>query len=71
MEERIVAYLGRDSFGDLTVFLEKPKRHSESTIWGLEYGGEGKYFEIDRNLFPQIKWEDDEPTKVKLIIKTC
>ena len=42
MEEKITAWAARDSFGDLTIFLEKPKRHSESTIQGLEYGGEGK-----------------------------
>ena len=71
MENKITAWIARDSFGDLTIFLEKPKRHSESTIWGLEYGGEGKYFEINRNLFPQVKWEDEEPTKVELTIKVC
>lgn len=71
MEEKITAWIARDLFGDLTIFLEKPKRHSESTIWGLEYGGEGKYFEINRNLFPQVKWEDKEPTKVELLIKVC
>ena len=71
MEEKITAQAARDSFGDLTIFLEKPKRHSESTIWGLEYGDDGKYFEINRNLFPQVKWEDEKPTKVELLIKVC
>ena len=71
MEEKITAWVARDSFGNLTIFLEKTKRHSESTICGLEYGGEGKYFEINRNLFPQVKWEDEKPTKVELLIKVC
>ena len=26
------------------------------------------YIELDSSLFPEVKWSDDEPTKVKLVI---
>ena len=26
-------------------------------------------FEIDYTLFPEVKWSDEEPTKVKLVIE--
>ena len=27
-----------------------------------------KYYELDYTLFPEVKWSDEEPTKVKLVI---
>ena len=29
------------------------------------------YRELNKDLFPQVKWEDSEPTKVELTIKIC
>lgn len=28
-----------------------------------------KYYELDYTYFPEVKWSDKEPTKVKLIIE--
>ena len=32
---------------------------------------EGFFLFLDDRLFPQVKWEDKEPTKVELSIKVC
>ena len=39
---------------------------------GLDFWiGFGDNLVIDRHLFPQVKWENEEPTKVELTIKIC
>lgn len=32
------------------------------------FNGTKDYCNIKKSLFPEVKWSDDEPTKVKLII---
>lgn len=69
MEEKITAWIARDKVTGLHVYNEKPHKSDYYPEW---VSVEGKYFRIDdSNLFPQVKWEDDEPTKVELTIKIC
>lgn len=66
MEEKITAWVARDKDGVVTLFNKKPRKSDYYPEWVID---EGEYLEIGRNLSPQVKWEDVEPTKVELTIK--
>lgn len=57
-------YVARDKDKSLYLYEYEPKKYK--TIWN-EFLGFVK--ELDSNWFPEVKWEDKEPTKVELAIK--
>ena len=65
--KEIEAWLARDEDGMLYLYKDKPLRGSEQwhenpvLITGL--------IELRRELFPEVQWSDDEPTRVKITIK--
>lgn len=62
MEEMWIA---RDENGSLYLFLrEKPQKMA--SLWDNQTD---LWREIDSHLFPEVKWSDEEPTKVKLVIE--
>lgn len=56
-------WLAKDEDGDLYIYKEKP--HKRKYSWYCE---DQDYFPIE-DTFPEVKWEDEEPTEVELIIK--
>ena len=59
------AYIARDKGGDLCIYTGG-KPYKVATFWALEEPGcSGK---ISNNLFPDVKWEDEEPTEVRIEI---
>lgn len=58
-------WLARDENGDLFIYEEKPKK--DIFVWKSSDNSE--VFLLDERLFPEVKWEDEEPTEVELIIK--
>ena len=73
MEEKITAWIARDKNGDLSLIPEsRGPLIKTNTEWLPKFQPyEGFFLLLDNKLFPQIKWEDEEPTKVELIIKIC
>ena len=73
MEDKITAWVARDENTSLYLFLEKPKKYKTYKCWDCEneVGLSSNNKELNKNLFPQVKWEDVEPTKVELTIKIC
>lgn len=73
MEAKITAWLARDINGFLSLVLDSGALLKKTKIeWlprFLPY--KGSYLVLDNKLFPQVKWEDKEPTKVELTIKVC
>lgn len=65
MEEKILAWVARDKSRLLIVGTQKPIKEDKFGIWT----GFAEHMEINPQLFPQIKWEDKEPTEVELTIK--
>ena len=65
--KEIEAWLARDEDEELYMYKDKPLRGSEQwhenpvSITGL--------IELRKESFPEIKWSDDEPTKVSITIK--
>ena len=62
MEKKITAWVARDKDGRVFFYTEKPRKINE--IWD---GGLLRFPQI----FPQVKWEDEEPTEVELTVKIC
>lgn len=58
------AWVARDENGSLYMYINKPKKLDDT--WSLNSFG---FFKLDDSLFPEVKWSDEEPTKVKLIIE--
>lgn len=58
-------YLARDKDGALNLYNGKPFKGKK--IWFETT--EGDCCGIDRSRFPEVRWEDKEPTEVKLVIK--
>lgn len=63
MEERIAAWVARDENGEIYIYTTEPRKLKRQ--WEAIDKG------FDKNKFKQIKWEDEEPTKVELTIKIC
>lgn len=57
-------WIARDLDGKLYFFEHKPFR--QGAMWIDD--GNGEIIGVDSRLFPTVKWEDKEPTKV--ILKT-
>lgn len=65
MEEKITTWVVRDEDGGLYIYTLEPNKEKDFWI------GLGDNLVIDRHLLLQVKWEDEEPTKVELTIKIC
>lgn len=65
MEEKITAWVARDEDNTLFLYLYKPHKNPKGW-WYLETD---KCKKIDNKLYPQVEWEDKEPTMVELTIK--
>ena len=57
-------WLARDKDGELVIYENKPFKDECADIWTCA----GQYVYLPDNWFPEVKWEDKEPTKVKFII---
>lgn len=69
MEEKITAWIARDELGgNIVLHLHKPNPRLKS---------QGMWHSLTvprvlgKDIFPQVNWEDDEPTEVELTIKIC
>lgn len=52
----------------ICIFIKKqPVKYSES--WQLCSDNPHDFYKIDSSLFPEVKWEDEEPTEVELVKK--
>ena len=62
--ETIKLWLARDMDGDLYLFNHKPRRNF--AVWvDFDFGA---MVMLDKKAFPQVKWNDEEPTEVELKI---
>ena len=71
MEDKITAWIARDKNGELTFYETKPIKVIESGIWTCSESDNITTLFGDEFLFkfPEVKWEDEEPTEVELTIK--
>lgn len=62
------AFIARDSDGKLFLYSPNPPI-KETTQW-ISLDGRSSIFRIDDGLFPEVKWEDKEPTEIDIQIVT-
>ena len=62
----IDAWLARDKNNDLWLYVCKNKPIKYDVYWSCDEDSD--CMEIDGSLFTEVKWSDEEPTKVKLVI---
>ena len=56
-------WLARDKNDDLYLFIDgKPEK-----VENLWLNVDADFIQIDSRLFPEVKWSDEDPTKVKLV----
>ena len=69
-EETVISgWVARDEDGSLTLFYgsDKPSKKDNDDYWSAVFGNTLEY--LPQEMFPDIKWEDVEPTQIELIIK--
>ena len=74
MEEKFTAWIARDEDDRLYLYICcKPCKDINNGKWIIEndINGDAYYKYIPNDNYPQVKWEDGEPTKVELTIKVC
>ena len=59
------AWVARDDNGMLYLYLVKPIKFE--TTWITAAIG-AKFIQLDKELFPEVQWSDEEPKKIKLSI---
>ena len=63
----IEAWLVRDKDNTLMLVIGAKPVKLFQIAWG--YSPKGNSMELDSELFPEVQWSDEEPTKVKIIIE--
>ena len=58
------AWVARDKDGTLYLYLAKPRRHQSKWVPNIC----ADFAELSRESFPEVKWEDEEPTEVSITI---
>ena len=59
------AWVAREKDGMLYLYAAKPRKYQSKWLPNIR----ADYFEIDRELFPEVKWEDEEPTELTFTVK--
>lgn len=57
-------WIARDKDGTLNLYLSKPEFKVED-IWA-SVAPHGWYGQLPSNLYPEVKWEDEEPRELVL-----
>ena len=62
-------WLARDKDDDLFLYIGSiPIKNRLDNVWIAQELLVTGIVQLDKDLFPEVKWSDDEPTKVKLVI---
>ena len=62
-------YIARDKDGDLYLYRERPVKHDKKENWQPCSDNPHDFYKLDSSLFPEVKWEDEEPTEDELVKK--
>lgn len=65
----IQGWVCRDEDNTLTIFYgsNKPSKEDGDDYWSVVFGDSIEY--LPQNMFPDVTWDDPEPTRVEIIIK--
>ena len=60
-------WLARDQDGRLYLYKDKPYKEGQIQWYANELSSTC-YIHLEDEWFPEVKWEDEEPTKVKFVL---
>lgn len=61
MENKVKVWIGRDKSGSIFAFSERPNKYK--CCWAF-----APSMQLDKSIFPSVKWEDDEPTEAYITL---
>ena len=64
--KELKAWVARDENGMLYLYLAKPRKYQWTWMPNISF----EFIELSRESFPEVKWEDEEPTEIRLSIKS-
>lgn len=68
----IKAFLARDLNGSLYIYINgKLRKHVDTGTWNFDLAkskGRASFTSLNKDLFPEVKWEDESPTEVEIKI---
>lgn len=62
--KELKAWVARDKDGMLYLYLAKPRKNQSKWLPNIRFD----FIELSREFFPEVKWEDEEPTEVTISI---
>lgn len=62
-DEAEIGEVARDQDGELWLYFDEPEKIQESGVWKTN----GNCVKVYPDRFASVRWEDEEPTKVKII----
>lgn len=69
-QSAIKAWVARDEDGSLFLYIVDVKPRKSQSKWMPDGCSDLiELIELSRELFPEVKWEDEEPTEVSITIK--
>ena len=66
--EEVEIWVVRDKDSSLWMFFKKPDKDTDEGVWSVS----GPYYPVVRlseDNFPSVKWENENPTKAKIILE--
>ena len=61
MENKVRVWIARDKSGSIFAFSERPNKYK--VYWAF-----APSMQLDKSIFPSVKWEDDEPTEAYITL---
>lgn len=61
MENKVKVWLARDKSRSIFAFSERPNKHK--VYWAF-----APSMQLDKSIFPSVKWEDDNPTEAYITL---
>ena len=58
---KVKVWIARDKSGSIFAFSERPNKHK--VYWAF-----APSMQLDKSIFPSVKWEDDEPTEAYITL---
>lgn len=68
MENKLKVWIARDEDGELYVHLNHPIKYQRAWFVMNQGVDVGVSVELDSDLFPSVKWEDEEPTEAYITL---
>lgn len=67
MENKLKVWIARDKDGESYAYLMRPHKNKSKLSW-MPDSDDDYWIKLDSDLFPSVKWEDEEPTEAYIAL---